>query len=182
MTRDFDLVGDSIVARRRGTQLDVEMFGDFSGNSSERMGQAPTDDGDLSERMDETVIDGIGINLGVGPFNNVVSKFFLLGFEGDGSPHGVPTRKRTAVATPRSMASSSSGRPLSKEASAGRRSPTRLKREDDPKLAAGADEQDKIMAADGERGGDEDIEEIPGLLGTGRWRRLKGGVTMDSGC
>ena len=26
------------------------------------------------------------------------------------------------------------------------------------------------------------VEHIPGLLGTGRWRRLKGGVTMDSGC
>ena len=29
--------------------------------------------------------------------------------------------------------------------------------------------------------GDE-VESIPGLLGTDRWRRLKGGVTMDSGC
>ena len=31
------------------------------------------------------------------------------------------------------------------------------------------------------RGGD-DSETIPGLLGTGKWRKLKGGVTMDSGC
>ena len=31
------------------------------------------------------------------------------------------------------------------------------------------------------RKGDE-VESIPGVLGTGRWRRLKGGVTMDSGC
>jgi hypothetical protein len=31
------------------------------------------------------------------------------------------------------------------------------------------------------RKGDE-TESIPGLLGTGKWRRLKGGVTMDSGC
>ena len=31
------------------------------------------------------------------------------------------------------------------------------------------------------RRGDE-TESIPGLLGTGKWRRLKGGVTMDSGC
>ena len=30
------------------------------------------------------------------------------------------------------------------------------------------------------RKGDE-VESIPGLLGTGRWRRLTGGVTMDSG-
>ena len=31
------------------------------------------------------------------------------------------------------------------------------------------------------RKGDE-TEAIPGLLGTGMWRRLKGGITMDSGC
>ena len=31
------------------------------------------------------------------------------------------------------------------------------------------------------RKGDE-TEAIPGLLGTGKWRRLKGGITMDSGC
>ena len=28
----------------------------------------------------------------------------------------------------------------------------------------------------------DDLELIPGLLGSGRWRRLKGGITMDSGC
>ena len=27
-----------------------------------------------------------------------------------------------------------------------------------------------------------DVESIPGLLGTGKWRRLNGGATMDSGC
>jgi hypothetical protein len=30
--------------------------------------------------------------------------------------------------------------------------------------------------------GSDDVESIPGLLGTGKWRKLKGGVTMDSGC
>ena len=29
--------------------------------------------------------------------------------------------------------------------------------------------------------GKDDVELIPGLLGTGKWRRLKGGVTMDPG-
>jgi hypothetical protein len=28
----------------------------------------------------------------------------------------------------------------------------------------------------------DSTELIPGLLGTGKWRRLKGGITMDSGC
>ena len=28
----------------------------------------------------------------------------------------------------------------------------------------------------------DDTEAVPGLLGTGKWRGLKGGITMDSGC
>ena len=31
------------------------------------------------------------------------------------------------------------------------------------------------------RNGD-DLVLIPGLLGSGQWKRLKGGITMDSGC
>ena len=29
---------------------------------------------------------------------------------------------------------------------------------------------------------EENVELIPGLIGSGKWRKLKGGVTMDSGC
>ena len=36
--------------------------------------------------------------------------------------------------------------------------------------------------AAGDRGNKGREELIPGLLGSGKWRRLKGGVTMDSGC
>ena len=44
---------------------------------------------------------------------------------------------------------------------------------------------DEVCAAgDKPRGAErcDEVELIPGLLGTGRWRRLKGGVTIDSGC
>ena len=83
--------------------------------------------------------------------------------------------------------------------SPGRRPPTRLMRQEDkPKLASpispcyfefeslpDLDDDDHACAVGEAAKADkskDDAELIPGLLGTGRWRRLKGGVTMDSGC
>ena len=56
-----------------------------------------------------------------------------------------------------------------------------------PKLAGGLGELDLDVCdavADGGqvKGSRDNAELIPGLLGDGPWRRLKGGVTMDSGC
>ena len=64
-------------------------------------------------------------------------------------------------------------------------------REVNPKLAAGSQEDqwdldqcDAVREGSHARTGrrNDERELIPGLLGTGKWRRLKGGVTMDSGC
>ena len=73
--------------------------------------------------------------------------------------------------------------PISRGASLGRVPASRLMREEDPKLA-GSDEANAVggqgfLRSSRKR---EDVEEISGLLGTGQWRRLKGGITMDSGC
>ena len=58
--------------------------------------------------------------------------------------------------------------------SLGRVPASRLMREVNPKLVgSNLDECDAVG---------ENAEEIQGLIGTGKWRKLKGGVTMDSGC
>ena len=47
------------------------------------------------------------------------------------------------------------------------------------------DEADVVQAADvrsPKKPSSRDVELIPGLLGSGKWRRLKGGITIDSGC
>ena len=74
------------------------------------------------------------------------------------------------------------------QASLGRCPPTPLMRQDEPKLAEfgvdpNLDECDAIgdaRAGPARKG--ENIEQISGLIGIGKWRKLKGGVTMDSGC
>jgi len=75
--------------------------------------------------------------------------------------------------------------------SLGRFPTSRLMRQEEPKLTSDIDigilDLDSVDAVRDNsftrvgRKGDE-TEAIPGLLGTGKWRRLKGGITMDSGC
>ena len=75
----------------------------------------------------------------------------------------------------------------------GRFPTSRLMRQVKPKLAEVDDPDDEYIQLDtcdavrddsftrvGRKG--DDREGIPVLLGTGKWRRLKGGITMDSGC
>ena len=76
-------------------------------------------------------------------------------------------------------------------ASLGRFPTGRLTRQVNPKLAEDVDigtvhldtvdaVKDSSFTRVGRKG--DETEAIPGLLGTGKWRRLKGGITMDSGC
>ena len=76
-------------------------------------------------------------------------------------------------------------------ASFGRFPTSRLTRHVKPKLAEVPEDshsyldfvdvvRDDSFTRVGKKG--DSTELIPGLLGTGKWRRLKGGITMDSGC
>ena len=68
---------------------------------------------------------------------------------------------------------------------------SRLTRQVKPKLAESPEDSHSYLdSVDVVRDGSftrvgkkvDSIELIPGLLGTGKWRRPKGGITMDSGC